>query len=191
MPHRGVHAYTHHHHPHCHDRDGEAWPDDMGPREAAAASWFYPAVYAWVSRVPAGRVVTYGQVAAVLGFPRNARAVGSAMALCIDGGVPWQRVINARGAVSVQGEHAATQRRLLEREGVVFEPNGCVDLERFGWDPDAEREVAAREARQRRRGRGAREGGARPRRPAGRRQRPGPAGGEGRVARVRRRRGEA
>ena len=55
------------------------------------ASWFYPAVYAWVSAVPAGRVVTYGQVAARLGFPRNARAVGAAMAICM-GRVPWQRV---------------------------------------------------------------------------------------------------
>lgn len=147
-------------------------------------------MYAWVSRVPAGRVVTYGQVAACLGFPRNARAVGSAMALCIDGGVPWQRVINARGAISVPGEHAATQRRLLEREGVAFEPNGCVDLERFGWDPEGEREDAAREARRRHRRGGVRQGGERPQRPAGRRQRPGPAGREARIARVRRRQGQ-
>ena len=125
-------------------RDRELWPEDMGPQETAAASWFYPAVYAWVSAVPAGRVVTYGQVAAALGFPRNARAVGSAMALCIDGSIPWQRVINARGAISVPGAHAATQRQLLEREGVVFQANGCVDLDRFGWEPEAERERPAR-----------------------------------------------
>ncbi len=55
------------------------------------AAWFYPAVYAWVAAVPAGRVVTYGQVAACLGFPRYARAVGAAMAICM-GRVPWQRV---------------------------------------------------------------------------------------------------
>jgi methylated-DNA-protein-cysteine methyltransferase-like protein len=167
----------------------------MGPQETAAASWFYPAVYAWVSAVPAGRVVTYGQVAAALGFPRNARAVGSAMALCIDGGVPWQRVINARGAISVPGEHAATQRQLLEREGVVFQPNGCVDLDSFGWDPEAERERPARvQGRQRqRRGQAEDQGAARradgPRRPARRPRRAVAAsGGAAAAARVRRRR---
>ena len=168
----------------------------MGPQEAAAASWFYPAVYAWVSAVPAGRVVTYGQVAAALGFPRNARAVGSAMALCIDGGVPWQRVINARGAISVAGEHAATQRRLLEREGVVFQPNGCVDLDSFGWDPEAERERPARVPGRRRRRRGPAEvdeAAARqdngPRRPARGLRRAVAAGGDAAAAaRVRRRR---
>ena len=170
------------------------WPDDLGPQEAAAASWFYPAVYAWVSSVPAGRVVTYGQVAAALGFPRNARAVGTAMALCIDGGVPWQRVINARGAISVSGEHAATQRRLLEREGVVFQPNGCVDLDSYAWDPDREREPPVREQRRRRRReRGEGEAAARRvdglRRPA-RGRRVAGAVGEGVAApRARRRRG--
>ena len=98
-------------------------------------------------------------------------------------------MINARGAISVTGEHAATQRRLLEREGVAFEPNGCVDLERFGWDPEGEQERAAQEARRRRGGRGDGEGGAHAGRPAQRRRRPAPAAvGEGRVVRARRRR---
>jgi len=99
-------------------------------------------------------------------------------------------VINARGAISVTGEHAATQRRLLEREGVAFEPNGCVDLERFGWDPEGERDLAAQAAR-RRRQRGDREGGADARRPAQRRRRPAHAAGagEGRVVRARQQRG--
>jgi len=63
------------------------------------AAWFYPAVYAWVVAVPAGRVVTYGQVAACLGYPRYARAVGAAMAICM-GRIPWQRVGSLTPALS-------------------------------------------------------------------------------------------
>ena len=62
---------------------------------------FYEQVYEWVRQVPPGKVVTYGQVAALLGSPRSARAVGYALRYLPRGtDVPWQRVINHRGEIS-------------------------------------------------------------------------------------------
>jgi methylated-DNA-protein-cysteine methyltransferase-like protein len=90
-------------------------------------------VWAFVRRVPAGRVVTYGWVAARLGTPRAARAVGQAMHRCPDG-VPWHRVVNGQGRISRRPNAAGmlSQRLLLQREGVRF-TRGRVDLARYGW----------------------------------------------------------
>lgn len=95
-------------------------------------------VYAVVRRVPRGRVATYGQVARLAGLGENARLVGYALhALPAHTLVPWQRVINARGRISLgpSGGGNVTQRLLLEREGVRFDGRGRVDLKRFGWQP--------------------------------------------------------
>lgn len=91
-------------------------------------------VYAVVRRIPSGRAATYGQVAALLGRPRAARAVGGAMRRCPPG-VPWHRVVNAEGRISrrARGAGMLTQRLLLEREGVVLR-RGRVDLARYAWD---------------------------------------------------------
>lgn len=98
-------------------------------------------VYAVVRQVPAGRVTTYGDVATVLGSPRVARHVGFALAALDDPAVPWHRVINAQGRVSLKGDVArgAVQQALLEAEGVVFDAAGRVDLKRlrFVFPPDA------------------------------------------------------
>ncbi len=114
---------------------------------------FYTHVWALVARVPRGRVVTYGQVAGALGQPRAARAVGYAMFNTPDPSIPWQRVINARGEISLGGHphRPALQRRLLEAEGVVFDARGRVDLRRFGWSPVSGRRAGARERRRARR----------------------------------------
>jgi methylated-DNA-protein-cysteine methyltransferase related protein len=98
---------------------------------------FYRLVYRLVRRVPRGKVVTYGQVAAILGQPRGARAVGVALgalrAPLIDV-VPWQRVISAAGRCSHRdGFWAEIQRELLEAEGVGFDRRGRVDLKRARW----------------------------------------------------------
>jgi methylated-DNA-protein-cysteine methyltransferase related protein len=90
-------------------------------------------VYALVRRVPRGRVITYGAIARVLGQPWKAREVGWAMAISPKG-VPAQRVINARGEVS--GGEAARRRKKLEADGVLFLPDGRVDLDRYLWLPD-------------------------------------------------------
>jgi len=95
-------------------------------------------IIAVVRRIPRGRVATYGQVAALAGLVRQPRLVGYALhALPNTTTVPWHRVINARGMVSLRahGGPSLTQRLRLEREGVVFDARGRVSLERFRWRP--------------------------------------------------------
>jgi methylated-DNA-protein-cysteine methyltransferase-like protein len=84
--------------------------------------------------VPRGAVVTYGQVAALLGAPRSARAVGAAMRRCPDD-VPWHRVVNAQGGISRRRRVAGmlTQRIRLEQEGVPLR-GGRVVLARCRWE---------------------------------------------------------
>jgi methylated-DNA-protein-cysteine methyltransferase related protein len=96
-------------------------------------------IYAVVRRIPRGRVATYGQVAALAGLPGQARQVGYAMAaLDVDSGVPWHRVVNARGAISLPpaGHSAPIQRARLEAEGIVFEDDR-VSLDCWQWRPRA------------------------------------------------------
>jgi len=92
-------------------------------------------VYRLVRRIPAGRVMTYGQLAELLGEGYTARTVGFAMHGA-DDGTPWHRVVNARGACSTLGivlPHDK-QQRMLESEGVAFE-NGRCDLQTFLYIP--------------------------------------------------------
>ncbi len=99
---------------------------------------FNEQVYALVRAIPAGRVLTYGAVARLLGVPRGARAVGWALrATPPDGDIPWHRVINAQGAIVVKDRlhEAHIQRERLLVEGVVFDAHEHVDLERFRWQP--------------------------------------------------------
>jgi methylated-DNA-protein-cysteine methyltransferase-like protein len=104
------------------------------------ATSFFDQVYEIVRRIPLGKVATYGQIAHLLGQPRAARTVGWALrALPSGSDVPWQRVINARGAISLGADSsgAALQRALLEGEGVVFNDRGHIDLQVYGWSgPD-------------------------------------------------------
>lgn len=90
-------------------------------------------IRAEVRRVPVGYVTTYGAVARRLG-DCTARMVGAAMASLPDGSdVPWHRVINSQGRISVPGGAGHRQRQLLEEEGVAFDAGGRVNLEVFGW----------------------------------------------------------
>ncbi len=94
-------------------------------------------MYRLVRRVPRGKVVTYGQVAAILGQPRGARAVGVALGALrgsLVESVPWQRVINAAGRCTHRdGFWADIQRERLEEEGVRFDADGRVDLKTTRW----------------------------------------------------------
>ena len=93
-------------------------------------------IYAVVSRIPRGRVASYGQVAVLAGLPGRARQVGHALSsLPAGSSVPWHRVVNASGAVSDRGIPGAAgfQRHLLEEEGVVFGASGRADLSTYGW----------------------------------------------------------
>ena len=103
---------------------------------------FYQEVYRLTRQIPAGRVTTYGTLAAMLGRPMAPRAVGYALrALGDDTDVPWHRVINAGGTISLRGRdprETDLQRALLEHEGVLFDDEGRVDLRRVGWPAPGE-----------------------------------------------------
>lgn len=98
-------------------------------------------IYAVVRRVPAGSVTTYGDVAVMAGFPGHARLVGYALhALPDHSAVPWHRVVNAGGGISLGRAHPGgelVQRQRLEAEGVEFRPSGKLDLRRYRWNPPA------------------------------------------------------
>lgn len=101
------------------------------------SSDFYQAVYALVRRIPAGRVATYGQVATLLGKPRGARLVGWALNVC-PSNVPWQRVINRQGMLSIENLRASKdlQAELLKQEGIEVkkrEGNFWVNLVHYSW----------------------------------------------------------
>ncbi len=102
-----------------------------------ARAFSHAAIHAVVRRIPRGMVATYGQVAALAGVPGLARRVGSALFALPEGStVPWHRVVNAAGELSVARVDAGTalvQRQRLEREGVTFDARGRVDLARHGW----------------------------------------------------------
>ncbi len=107
---------------------------------------FYRRIYRVVRHIPKGRVATYGVVARLAGRPGAARTVGWALsALPDEGDVPWWRVVNAAGRISLSPhDHAAVvQRALLLREGVRFAPGGAVNLGTYGWPVQAYDSVAA------------------------------------------------
>ena len=104
-------------------------------------------VWELVKQIPVGKVSPYGQIASLIPPPEGmslpdyqawgARWVGGAMASCPEG-VPWHRVINAQGKISLRksGGHIR-QRELLEVEGVIFDQHGRIDLAIFGWEGPA------------------------------------------------------
>lgn len=88
-------------------------------------------------------MATYGRVAELAGLPGHARQVGYALAALPSGSaVPWHRVINAQGRISLRRDGPGSdlpQRARLEREGVVFDAGGRVSLKKFGWPAAAGR----------------------------------------------------
>lgn len=95
----------------------------------------FQSLYDIVRMVPEGRVATYGDIATLSGRPGAARWAGQALAHLDQPDVPWHRVINAQGKISLDGERGREQRRLLMAEGVVFSASSRVDLERLRWRP--------------------------------------------------------
>lgn len=99
-------------------------------------------VWQIVKQIPAGKVASYGQIASMIPPPGgmdvksylafSPRWVGGAMASC-PASVPWQRVVNAQGKISLR-PGAEMQRELLEAEGVVFDERGKIDLKVYGWE---------------------------------------------------------
>lgn len=100
---------------------------------------FYQQVYQIVKKIPKGRVATYGQIAGLISTPRAARVVGFALRL-LPPGIPWQRVINSAGMISIENLDCpkALQAELLKKEGVAItfqDGNYWVDLKKYQWQP--------------------------------------------------------
>lgn len=95
-------------------------------------------VFEIVRQIPRGKVMTYGQIAAILGEGYTPRTVGYVMHAAGDDGVPWQRVINSQGKCSTGRMTIPVnlQQSMLEQEGVAFNASGKCDLKVYGWTPD-------------------------------------------------------
>ncbi len=106
------------------------------PRRAKSDS--YERIYAVVSKIPRGKIATYGQVAELAGLSGHARQVGYALHATPDEiAIPWQRVVNAKGEISPRSEPqmAGVQKSLLDAEGISFDADGRIDLARCRWQP--------------------------------------------------------
>lgn len=101
----------------------------------ADSSDLYARIYALVRRIPKGRVATYGDIAALAGIPGRARQVGYALHSLPSGtGVPWHRVVNHAGRISLPPEGGGLEQRFrLVAEGVRVEQGGRIRLERHRW----------------------------------------------------------
>ena len=94
-------------------------------------------VYIALAQVPAGKIVTYGQLAELAGLPRAARLIGYILRnLPSETRLPWHRVINAAGKISLgpESDSGLQQRTLLQEEGVIFN-QGRISLKQFRWQP--------------------------------------------------------
>ena len=88
-------------------------------------------VLSLVDEIPEGKVASYGQIAALIGRPENARMVGRILSMAeFFGDYPCHRVVNASGRTA---PHFPEQKELLEAEGVLFKQNGCVNMEKCRW----------------------------------------------------------
>jgi methylated-DNA-protein-cysteine methyltransferase-like protein len=107
-------------------------------KKAARKSDSHARIFAAVRRIPRGKVSTYGAIARVAGLPRQARLVGYALHRLPSGSnVPWHRVINASGRISLgdRSGGATTQRLRLINEGVIVNASGRISLKEYGWPP--------------------------------------------------------
>ena len=99
---------------------------------------FSKKVFNLVNKIPYGKIVTYGYIATVIGSPRASRQVGWALAtLPPYSEVPWWRVINAQGYLSIKNDNFSKdhQKELLKKEGIVVSSKYIVDLQKYHWRP--------------------------------------------------------
>ena len=101
----------------------------------SATDNFFTLVYAMTKRIPRGRVATYGQIAVLIGAPGAARTVGWALHSLPDGTkIPWHRVINSQGRISISGKYSADEQAArLRAEGIPVDKYLHIDLKKFQW----------------------------------------------------------
>ncbi len=89
-----------------------------------------------IKNIPVGRVTSYGRLAAYAGQPSSARQVSRILHSCTNSHqLPWHRVVNAQGRISLSGEQGSLQRKKLETEGVIFNASDTINLTHFLWNP--------------------------------------------------------
>ncbi len=95
---------------------------------------FLSQIFAVIHQIPYGNVSTYGQVAKLAGYPGYARHVGKALGnLPKNSRLPWHRVINSRGEISLKGTSFDRQKSKLEEEGIIISLAGKVRLKEYQW----------------------------------------------------------
>ena len=110
----------------------------MPSRGMQSSGEVFARVHALVSKIPRGRVATYGQLSELIDGRLSPVGIGWALrAASVD--LPWYRVINSTGGISTEKETPGRQRRLLEAEGIRFTADGRVDLSRYQWRPRTRR----------------------------------------------------
>jgi methylated-DNA-protein-cysteine methyltransferase related protein len=121
--------------------------DEAGPKPDVDSPRYRARVFEIVRRIPEGRVMTYGQMAELLGEGYTARTVGFVMHTADDAD-PWHRVINAQGACSTGRVLLPPdkQQRMLEAEGVTFDARGRCDLGRYRWTPEELADAGSQDA---------------------------------------------
>lgn len=98
---------------------------------------FRQRVFQVVAAIPPGRVATYGTVARLAGSPRASRQVGGVLCRLPEGSLlPWHRVINRHGLISLTGDDALRQHTLLQAEGITAGLATPIDLQHCGWSGD-------------------------------------------------------
>lgn len=95
----------------------------------------YQKIYEVVKQIPRGKVATYGQIAELAGLSGQARLVGYALHALTQINIPWQRVVNSRGEISLQKGKTdkSLQQIILEAEGIEFLELGRLDLSKYLW----------------------------------------------------------
>ena len=99
---------------------------------------FFDRVYKVVERIPYGKVTTYGAIAEYCGIKSAARTVGWALNGAKESGLPCHRVVNRFGALSgkIHFGDPNLMKDLLESEGIEFDKNDCVKIDKYFWDPN-------------------------------------------------------
>ena len=112
------------------DAYGELRPGDV-------AAGYRERVYELARRIPSGRVMSYGQIAEILGQGYTARTIGFVMHGAMEQDTPWQRVINSQGGCSTTRFLLPPdkQQKILEAEGVAFDAKGRCNLKKYRWSP--------------------------------------------------------
>ncbi|MBN1150388.1 MGMT family protein [candidate division WOR-3 bacterium] len=98
---------------------------------------FTGAVIETVKLIPRGKVMTYGQIASFVGSPRSSRQVSRILHSCSEKfSLPWHRIVNSKGEIAFKRNQAySEQKTLLEGEGIVFDKEGRIDLDKFLFKP--------------------------------------------------------